>query len=1833
MVLYVAPSNDVYHTTRTINRLYTLDNFEIKHTESNKLLHSFHSQSHPHITDQHQHDSNTQLHGLIQLHPKYITLSFQALGEDVSVDLQLQEHLFEPHSKSLVYMGDDRYDEVPHVLQSYVWYGDNEWFTATLRDDSTFHAVWHQGDDIVQIDPIDAHKQDMHPHHYQSLSTQAKHKMTIFRHSDMENNDFSQCGAVDVTSGLVHAEPKHGLIHEHVSASNTARQLKQLTLWANCYSTQSTGLVMKVGVATDYTFYNMYNSVGTVQATISSIYSNMNTIYITTFNVQFQIGQTQIMSTSGGASWNAQNYNQANTIETMLNALSAWRGGISNTYGDWHLMTNAYPPPGVVGIAWIGSLCNSYYGCGTSSYDGSTYWITVAHETGHNFGALHTFEDGIGTTGSIMDYCDGRLPCYTGTVEFYQLYNSGDFCPVIQKNLNTANCFYPPTNGNLNYASASTAASSPTYTYSYVTGSWSGCSATCNGGSQTRSVQCIQSGTGASVAYSQCGNQAVPASSQSCNTAACSSTWVYSGYGACSASCGGGTQTRSYQCQQNINNAWTLVSNSVCQDNNGAVGVTSQSCNTQACAAAAPNPYIQYSPWGSCTATCGGGIQTRTAACVDANTNAQIASSYCSGYVTQQACGTTACATPAPSGAQPYVWRTGSYSVCSASCGGGVITRSVTCADTNGNTVANSNCAYYSAAPTSTANCNTQACITGTFVWGATSWSTCSASCAGGTSTRTVLCIDYTEYLQGIYSFYGDAYCLGSGEKPLSTQSCNSQACGTVNQYSFSVSAWAACSASCGPGTSTRQVVCQSSSGAQVDISYCGGSSVAPPSFQSCNLGACPATGAFEVADDWSACSAVCGGGTYQRNTTCTDIATGKPTDPSACTSTLPTSHPCGNFTCATYWHTSPWTQCTASCGISASQTRNVTCQYVNDTSFTPTILPDSACYGVRPSTLGQCNAVPCPQWTPSQWSPCDSVCGDGYQTRNITCTNYDNSTTSDSFCNNVAKPSTQQVCQSGACGSYSVSEWSDCSNECGAGTRTRTATCRLPLSSATPGAAVSNDYCASLTPVITSQLCNIDPCTPYYWHLSSKSSCTAACGGGTQSGTFICVESATGNKVADSKCPTSAPSITYTCNIEPCSAYTYQASQWSACSSYCGNGTQTRAVNCVNTQFTNGPNSTISPPVTVVVDSSHCTSLGITPLPSQQSCVAGGSCAGTDTFSPAGICTSAGTCQCRYGQTGIDCTINAELFNVTADTALYTDGIPIGENVQVTWNNSFMSAEFPYVSILLTQPANPQWPAAQYLAQGVVNSGQFVWKVGSLLTDLESGTGYHIRIWFSETTYADSNTLTIANPCDTTSCGAHGICNDGVCVCTAGWSGPSCGAPIQSAADIRNLTLTTVLECNNHGTPAGDICTCPAGYFGVRCECRYYDVKFRISNIPDLNSWFNDSVALKRFERTISNDISVAMGTVSTQSVDINVLDVQQDSSTSMIVDVQFASHCPSISNYQLHVVRAQQFADENYESKRIAQIQTLTQSSFSQLYQINVRNSYKNNPFTPYTQLDEVDRDSMSGNRKLLQALAPQQLTGQAVQLVNVWDSFHILASNSDSLLYHGVTTHNIDIKYGYTVSDPTGLDHPSPINTITNPYTTTPINAANPVQSAPENTGTTSGLPTGVIIGIAVGAGIGALLLLSGAGYGINQLYKKRNLSQLNESSPTVSSVGQSYQPMPSASPEPLNTSDDMIGSGHNRLASVTQLPAELSVQTTPQHHRRHSTMPFNLSPNRMAGLESVNEQNVKPEMGPAQDDDDQSESHLGTPRRRAGAGAGVTPRSKPATVDIPPSTQQQ
>merc|ERR1712137_223665 len=105
--------------------------------------------------------------------------------------------------------------------------------------------------------------------------------------------------------------------------------------------------------------------------------------------------------------------------------------GARLTGGAVYLLTGCGQGFGVVGLAYVGSICSSF-NTGVNQLHNSMSWITFAHELGHNYGGSHSFEEGQGRTGGIMDYGDGKL---NGEYQFNTKYRKNEMCQTMNESL------------------------------------------------------------------------------------------------------------------------------------------------------------------------------------------------------------------------------------------------------------------------------------------------------------------------------------------------------------------------------------------------------------------------------------------------------------------------------------------------------------------------------------------------------------------------------------------------------------------------------------------------------------------------------------------------------------------------------------------------------------------------------------------------------------------------------------------------------------------------------------------------------------------------------------------------------------------------------------------------------------------------------------------------------------------------------------------------------------------------------------------------------------------------------------------------------------------------------------------------------------------------------------------------------------------------------------------------------------------------------------------------------------------------------------------------------
>ncbi|XP_060579783.1 SCO-spondin-like, partial [Ruditapes philippinarum] len=422
------------------------------------------------------------------------------------------------------------------------------------------------------------------------------------------------------------------------------------------------------------------------------------------------------------------------------------------------------------------------------------------------------------------------------------------------------------------------------------------------------------------------------------------STWGY-----CSVTCGGGTQTRSRTCTN------PAPQNGGAQCSGSGSGI--QQCNTQNCPV--NGGWTQWTAWDDCSVTCAGGTQTRSRSCT--NPLPQYGGAQCSGSGSDsQQCNTENC--PVDGGWTQ--WST--WGVCSVTCAGGTQTRSRTCTNPP---------PQYGGAPclgsgSGIQQCNTENCpVNG----GWTQWSTwgdCSLTCAGGTKTRSRSCTNPLPQ-------YGGAQCSGSGSD---SQQCNTENC-PVNGGWTQWSTWGVCSVSCAGGTQTRSRTCTNPPPQYGGVPcFNSGSGI-----QQCNTENCPVNGGWTQWSTWGDCSLTCAGGTKTRSRSCTNPL--PQYGGAQCSGSGSDSQQCNTENCPvnggwTQWST--WGDCSLTCA-GGTKTRSRSC-----TNPLPQY-GGAQCSGSG-SDSQQCNTENCPvnggwtQW--STWGVCSVSCAGGTQTRSRTCTN-----------------------------------------------------------------------------------------------------------------------------------------------------------------------------------------------------------------------------------------------------------------------------------------------------------------------------------------------------------------------------------------------------------------------------------------------------------------------------------------------------------------------------------------------------------------------------------------------------------------------------------------------------------------------------------------------------------------------------------------------------------------------------------------------------------------------------------------------------------------------------
>lgn len=333
-------------------------------------------------------------------------------------------------------------------------------------------------------------------------------------------------------------------------------------------------------------------------------------------------------------------------------------------------------------------------------------------------------------------------------------------------------------------------------------------------------------------------------------------------------------------------------------------------------------------------------------------------------------------------------------------------------------------------------------------------------------------------------------------------------------------SEWSTCSEECGTGEMRRMVYCING-----ETADCEERKEAPPETKLCT----ERRGCKWHIGQWGRCDTTCGTGVMVRQVTCQSGdcqgLTNKPPEEASCVR----AHGCR-------WLPHPWGQCDKQCGA-GKRHRHVSCENG----------PLESClqHGHQPNTTEFCHSYAGCKWAPDEWTRCTNSCGNGKQSRNISCANG-----ATAACKRIHEtPRLERACHDVSGCEWKMSEWSPCSTNCGTGKQHRSVACRNG----------ELEECLENSVLPSS----VHVCHAYEgckWTVGEWGFCNAVCGTGYRRREVVCSNGAFGDCQLG---PVTTPQAAKPCvNVSGCA---WSTGPWGPCSNVCGEGQQFRVVSCHN--------------------------------------------------------------------------------------------------------------------------------------------------------------------------------------------------------------------------------------------------------------------------------------------------------------------------------------------------------------------------------------------------------------------------------------------------------------------------------------------------------------------------------------------------------------------------------------------------------------------------------------------------------------------------------------------
>lgn len=392
-----------------------------------------------------------------------LSLHFEAFGRSHDAELHLHDALFDAGAVTRYTLEDgEEVVERPQAVSYRGRFLDGGWIRATVHDHDVIQAMWLDKIHGQVSMLVPAHQYERTIPSVAQRASEKGGKMLAFHLQDMDHSEHDrELLSQWLGHHIMRPDPRetvpemplsvvggaeHGPSTRNASTANDARALGTLTsIFMNALANSNSpyGLMTgcpsimyraPVAIAADAGFTKRLTGLGSttrnvraavqrVNADIQNQMNIVNFLYVDMGNVFLTLGETLVRTSPGGDDWNqeprdpealtgasrrqngcplSRSSGDDSDYQDLLDSFGAWRSRLppSRRYAVWHLLTNCFPAPGTVGLAYIGATCSTNnIGVGWTGLQNEATFMTMAHELGHNMGAYHSMN-----TGGVMSY-------------------------------------------------------------------------------------------------------------------------------------------------------------------------------------------------------------------------------------------------------------------------------------------------------------------------------------------------------------------------------------------------------------------------------------------------------------------------------------------------------------------------------------------------------------------------------------------------------------------------------------------------------------------------------------------------------------------------------------------------------------------------------------------------------------------------------------------------------------------------------------------------------------------------------------------------------------------------------------------------------------------------------------------------------------------------------------------------------------------------------------------------------------------------------------------------------------------------------------------------------------------------------------------------------------------------------------------------------------------------------------------------------------------------------------------------------------------------------------